>query len=342
MSVEKENRSVCVHDGCFHLDEVTAVAMLGYIYNCKVTRSRSPNVWVENDFLVDVGGQFDYHKGRFDHHQRGFAESMNSLQAGPFVTKLSSAGLVYACFGLQVIEAIAPNMKDASLEQKTKVFHRVYAKFIEPIDAHDNGIPQYEGKLPEPRFDSGYTNLHAIVKLLNAKDMYSTDQHTAFFQTVQLVAEIFKNVVLDVVIDWLPAETAVTKAASEAIALGWQYILLDRYYPSVQEFVEAVPGNESLLYVIFKDDDRNHYFVKCITNKGKEFENRKSLCESWRGLNGTDLHYAIGNTVIAQGMDHLPDRSFPTGAVFVHASGFLGAHESQEGAICMALMSAKD
>ena len=41
--------------------------------------------------MIDVGGVFDSEKDRFDHHQRGFDQTFGR----GFVTKLSSAGLVY-------------------------------------------------------------------------------------------------------------------------------------------------------------------------------------------------------------------------------------------------------
>ena len=43
------------------------------------------------DAVIDVGGVFDAEKDRFDHHQRGFDQTFGR----GFVTKLSSAGLVY-------------------------------------------------------------------------------------------------------------------------------------------------------------------------------------------------------------------------------------------------------
>ena len=43
------------------------------------------------DAVIDVGGVFDSEKDRFDHHQRGFDHTFGR----GFVTKLSSAGLIY-------------------------------------------------------------------------------------------------------------------------------------------------------------------------------------------------------------------------------------------------------
>lgn len=43
--------------------------------------------------MVDVGAVYDEASQRFDHHQKGFKEVFGH----GFVTKLSSAGLIYKC-----------------------------------------------------------------------------------------------------------------------------------------------------------------------------------------------------------------------------------------------------
>lgn len=43
------------------------------------------------DVVLDVGGVYDPSQDRYDHHQKGF----NEVFGHGFVTKLSSAGLVY-------------------------------------------------------------------------------------------------------------------------------------------------------------------------------------------------------------------------------------------------------
>lgn len=54
-------------------------------------RSRDPAVLGTCDIVVDVGAVYDESKQLFDHHQRGFTEVFGH----GFITKLSSAGLVY-------------------------------------------------------------------------------------------------------------------------------------------------------------------------------------------------------------------------------------------------------
>jgi len=54
------------------------------------------------DILVDVGGEYDVKRSRFDHHQKGFFETFSPEHK----TKLSSAGLIYKHFGEEVLTAV--------------------------------------------------------------------------------------------------------------------------------------------------------------------------------------------------------------------------------------------
>ena len=69
--------------------------------------SRDPAVWKDMDVLIDVGGEYDPATCRYDHHQRGFEEVFGH----GFVTKLSSAGLVYKHYGLCLLYT-SPSPRD--------------------------------------------------------------------------------------------------------------------------------------------------------------------------------------------------------------------------------------
>jgi uncharacterized UPF0160 family protein len=56
-------------------------------------------------------------------------------------------------------------------------------------------------------------------------------------------------------------------------------------------------------------------------NEPGSFALRKGLPSAWRGLRGAELHAASG----------VP------GGVFVHAAGFIGGHDSENGALQMAV-----
>jgi uncharacterized UPF0160 family protein len=58
---------------------------------------------------------------------------------------LSSAGLVYAHYGKEVIAKILEieNGIDPNVEEV--MYNRLYKNFVEAVDAIDNGIQQFEG-----------------------------------------------------------------------------------------------------------------------------------------------------------------------------------------------------
>lgn len=64
-----------------------------------LVRTRDPAKLDECDIVVDVGAVYDAAKLRFDHHQREFSENFGH----GFVTKLSSAGLIYKCVITMII-----------------------------------------------------------------------------------------------------------------------------------------------------------------------------------------------------------------------------------------------
>ena len=69
---------------------------------------------------------------------------MNSLHSAyPFVTKLSSAGLVYYHFGKRVLSQILDMSDDHP--SLPALYKKVYEHFLEEVDAGDNGISACEG-----------------------------------------------------------------------------------------------------------------------------------------------------------------------------------------------------
>ena len=80
-------RSLAVHDGSFHADEVSACGLLlafGLVDRDKIVRSRDSAVLAACEYVCDVGGVYDPARKLFDHHQVTYQ--------GP----LSSAGMVLA------------------------------------------------------------------------------------------------------------------------------------------------------------------------------------------------------------------------------------------------------
>lgn len=90
----KTSPIIGTHSGTFHADESLAVFLLRILPAYKdadLVRTRDQAKLDECTIVVDVGGVYDHAALRYDHHQRGFVENFGN----DFVTKLSSAGLVY-------------------------------------------------------------------------------------------------------------------------------------------------------------------------------------------------------------------------------------------------------
>jgi uncharacterized UPF0160 family protein len=77
------------------------------------------------DAVLDVGGIYDPATDRYDHHQRGFEQAFGH----GFVTKLSSAGLVYKHYGEEIIaKELGLDKEHADVQ---RVFLAVYKSFVE-------------------------------------------------------------------------------------------------------------------------------------------------------------------------------------------------------------------
>ncbi|NXF68484.1 MYG1 protein, partial [Ciccaba nigrolineata] len=132
--------------------------------DAKVVRTRDPQRLAQCDVVVDVGGEYDPERHRYDHHQRSFTQSMRSLRPDkPWTTKLSSAGLVYCHFGSEILAGLLGQPEDGPVV--TALYDKLYENFVEEIDAIDNGIAQAEG---EPRY-ALTTTLSARVAHLNPR-----------------------------------------------------------------------------------------------------------------------------------------------------------------------------
>lgn len=173
------------------------------------------------DIVVDVGGEYNPKTHRYDHHQRDFNHTLSSLR--PDLTKnkfkeikycvgilikpfnfpllscrLSSAGLVYAHFGLEVIsEILKKNSIVANSNSLTCLYNFIYEGFVEELDAIDNGIPMYgEGK-PKYKINTHLSaRIHRLNPEWNSLETESTDG--LFKKAMETVGEEFSERVLTV------------------------------------------------------------------------------------------------------------------------------------------------
>ncbi len=337
--------TIATHNGHFHADEALAVHMLRRhvpdYAGAALVRTRNPATLNESHTVVDVGGEYDAAKRRFDHHQRGF---VTTFPGRP--TKLSSAGLVYLHFGRGIVERSVLEQQQEEAEEANSqqqasdidlLFNKLYAGFVEALDAHDNGIDPYDpaelatASIAKRYTDGGFT-LGAVVSRYNPNwndaDTDQASEDARFELASARIGEEFDRELHYLVHSWLPARSLVRAAFAARHEFDSEGRLLvfrsqscpwkDHLY--AEEAAAATPAK--VLYVLYPDKEER-WRVQCVPAAKDSFESRKPLPEAWRGHRDGAL-------------DKLLDGDVVPGAVFIHASGFIGGHRTFEGALQMA------
>lgn len=93
-----------------------------------------------------------------------------------------------------------------------------------------------------------------------------------------------------------------------------RFVVLEKFVPHGS----VATKQPELLYVVFPGATGN-WTIQTVRPENSQFGNRKDLPASWRGLNGKDLAEVTG----------------VSDAVFCHKGAFIGAAQSQEGAMEM-------
>lgn len=328
---ERENHSETIlkigtHNGVFHCDEILACYMLKRVplyQNAEIVRTRDQQTLDTCNIVVDVGGVYDPVHHRYDHHQRDFNETMNSLNPDkPWKTKLSSAGLVYHHFGDKIIRAILGD--EYGDDAVRSIYNQVYEYFIQEIDGIDNGVQMFDG---EPKYTIT-TGLSARVQNFNpAWNSAGQNETESFYKAYELVGREFEDRVKFVATIWWPARHLVRQAMENRYKI----------HPSgeIIEFPggKAIPWKEHLFqlekelnpepnvkFVLFSDSNGN-WRVQAVPRAARSFICRLFLLEEWQGLRDEKLSSVSG-------ID---------GCIFVHSTGFIGGNKTREGALEMAI-----
>ena len=334
--------AIGTHNGHFHADEALAVHMLRKhiptYSEATLVRTRDPKLLDECHTVVDVGGEYDPARNRFDHHQRSFDTSFPGR-----ATKLSSAGLVYMHFGREIIARRLAQPEDS--EQVGMVWRKIYESFVEALDAHDNGISVYdpaalEAAGVEKKFSNGGFTLGAMVGRLNPnwndpvpKDPVDAQaaEDARFELASERIGEEFDRDLDYFTRAWLPAREVVAEAFStrqEFDSEGRILVLKGQSAPwkdHLYTLEKELPEVGKVLYVLYpeKPAPDAKWRVQCVPESKDSFQSRKPLPEAWRGFRDEELDRISG----------------VSGSVFVHAAGFIGGNKTFEGALAMAKKS---
>ena len=315
-------KTIGTHDGSFHCDEALGCFLLHQTEayaDATIVRSRDPEVLSGCDVVIDVGATYEPEKNRFDHHQRGFEEVFGH----GFVTKLSSAGLVYKHFGREIVaNVLGLDRKDEKVE---KIYLKVYKAFVEAVDAVDNGVNMYDTDAPA-RYENN-TGLSARVGKLNPPWNEPTSPeiyYDQFLKAVAMTGAEFVDATKYYGESWLLAREHVVSALDDAQKThpSGEILKLPCYCPWKEHLfeLESERGTNPLPKYALYEDDKGAWRIQAIPLTPSAFENRKPLPAAWRGVRDAALDEVTGIE----------------GGIFVHAAGFIGGNKTYEGALAMA------
>lgn len=268
------------------------------------------------DVIVDVGAKYDPPTGRFDHHHKEFDETFSPQHH----TKLSSAGLVYKHFGREFLPILAEKT-DLDAKDVELLYLKCYEKYIECIDAIDNGISAYPSDI-KPKYRFG-ANITSIVDRLNPINDDENHQ-TQFEKAMELIGSDFQRMVYKLVHKWLPARQVVQSCLEKCHDYDQQgrIMVLHACIPWKEHVLDM--ENEigvRVYFVLFQDTHNLNWMVQAVpASRESEFSIRLSLPEKWCGVRDDELDKISGIE----------------NCIFVHAGGFIGANRTFEGALEMA------
>jgi uncharacterized UPF0160 family protein len=257
-------KTIAVHDGSFHADDVFAAAALRIIYpDARIIRTRDVEELRKADFRVDVGGRHDPLNGDFDHHQN---ESVGVRENGiPY----ASIGLIWKHYGNQITGN--PLVTD-SLDQK----------LIQIIDANDNGYSMpWDGQETVP-----YSISRMVESFNPTWEDLNPDYLTAFEEVTVIAKRILQNEIKKMR-GRDKAKDLVIRAMKESD--GMPYILLDRACP----WQDLVVEHSDALYVVHPSATGD-WRIRAVPKTKGGFELRKPLPKAWAGLREQDLRELTG------------------------------------------------
>ncbi|MEI8223706.1 MAG: MYG1 family protein [bacterium] len=291
-------KTIVVHNGIFHPDDVCAAATLQLLLESQggtgtFIRTRDEAVIETADFVCDVGGIFDPAKNRFDHHQLGGAGARaNGIQYASF-------GLVWKTYGLSLCG------------NNQGVADFIELKLVAGIDATDNGQAVTENKYEDVK---SYGFVDIIFSLLPTWQEESAEE--VLLQKFNEAVLLARNVITreikkatDIVNGELEVEKIYNKTEDKRL------IVLNKYLPWKKK-IESFP--EPLITVF--PNTTGGWVVYCVPEDISAFTSRIKLPETWAGKNDDELASITG---VAD-------------AVFCHRARFMAAAKSQKGAVALA------
>ncbi len=254
-----EPRSLAIHDGSFHADEVTASALLllfDLIDRDKIVRTRDMKVIQACDFVCDVGGVYDPKRRRFDHHQSDYKEMLSS--AGMVLLFLKESGWM-----------------------EPHLYEYFNKSIIMGVDAHDNGVAKLE---------PGTTSFSQVISnfLPIEYDVAPQEMDKSFMQAVEFALGHLER------LKRRHAYTLACKATvKKAMIHGSNALIFEESLPWLENFFDLGGEVHPAQFVIMPAGD--HWKLRGIPpSLAERMKVRKALPSAWAGLRDQELKKLSG------------------------------------------------
>ena len=265
MGLFSKKKTIVVHDGKFHCDDIFSVATIELVFgnNFKVIRTRDEGLIASADFVADVGGIYDADKNRFDHHQKGGAGT--HANGTPF----ASFGLVWRKYGEQLCGS-------------KELADKIEEEFVSVIDADDNGIALFSptGKLFPRSFQSFFYAYRPTWK--EDYGMYDVN----FLKMVEFAKNFLQREIIKTR-DLLEGNKAVELAYQTAT--DKRFIILDKNYP----YDDELSAHPETLFVVTARPNGS-WGVNTVSSGENYYQKRKQLPQVWAGLRDDEMAKVSG------------------------------------------------
>lgn len=291
-----------IHNGTFHADDVFCVAMMQGIYeDLEIIRTRDENLLATCDVVADVGN------GKYDHHHNDKRTRENGIPYCGF-------GLLWEDFGLAYVRSQFPMLTDEREQQE--VVEKVASKFIQQIDAQDNGVDVMKSDVP-------VTTLCDIINTYIPVDKDNEILEKAFFEAVDFAKTIFYRVVRKYVEYYENQRRLKNELETQNIA-ETRILVLEKSIPWKDGVLELDP-EEKVLFVVYQDVTGS-WCTQVAPKEAGSFASRKDLPAAWGGLRDEELSQVTG----------------VEGCIFCHPALFICGNQTKEGAIAMAQLAVQN
>ena len=258
---QMNDKTIATHNGNFHADDVFSIAAFKIICpSFKLIRTRDLELIEKADIVIDVGGEYDVDRDRFDHHQRGGAgERENGI---PY----SSFGLIWQKYGLEICQG------------NQDVANAVDAGLVSTIDAIDCG--HVEGVAQG-------ISLSQTISMFNPTWQEDSHFDVCFDEAVEFASRVLTRFIA-AANGGISAKEIVAKAIDNAE--DPRVIVLEKYTPWKKTVFNLA---EEALYVVYPSQT-GEWRIQTVPAELGSFEDRKSLPKPWAGLSGQELKEVTG------------------------------------------------